>query len=264
MSTPASHDNFTLKEEIRAYWSARAESFDLSFGHAIKSDRELKAFQRLIGDSFGPEPLDVLDLACGTGEITRALLSLKHRVTALDFSEAMLERARAKHGKAARFRLGDAERLLDEDASYDAAITRHLVWTLTDPEAALSEWFRVLRPGGRLLIIDGDWVNRTRWQALVNRFGTWLRAKRGAAVHQIDADTHASITSRFYFKDGLSRPRLEAMLTAAGFTDIVSADYHQVVREQQRAAPLHDAIRLASSTRFALLARKPADAAVSR
>ena len=154
MSAPSTHDNFTLKEEIRAYWSARAESFDLSFGHAIKSDRELKAFQRLIGDSFGPQPLDVLDLACGTGEITRALLSLNHRVTALDFSEAMLERARAKHGKAARFRLGDAEHLLDEDASYDAAITRHLVWTLTDPEAALSEWFRVLRPGGRLLLAD--------------------------------------------------------------------------------------------------------------
>src|SRR5262249_7907442 len=156
-----------------------------------------------------------------TGEITRALLSLKHRVTALDFSEAMLERARAKHGKAARFRLGDAEHLLDEDASYDAAITRHLVWTLTDPEAALSEWFRVLRPGGRLLVIDGDWVNRPRWQTLVNNFGTWLREKRGAAVHQIDADTHASITKRFYFRDGLSRQQLETMLTAAGFTDIV-------------------------------------------
>jgi hypothetical protein len=54
------------------------------------------------------------------------------------------------------------------------------------------------------------------------------------------------------------------MLKAAGFVDIAPADYCQVVREQQRAAPLHDAIRLSSSTRFALLARKPADAAVSR
>lgn len=256
-SAPAPQDNFSLKEEIRAYWSARAESFDLSFGHAIKSDRELQAFQRLIRAAFGSEPLEVLDLACGTGEITRALLSLDHRVTALDFSEAMIARARAKHGKAARILLGDAERLLDDDASYDALITRHLVWTLTDPEGAFAEWFRVLRPGGRLLVIDGDWVNRSRWQALVNRFGNWLRDRRGAPVHQIDADTHASITKRFYFRDGLSRERLETMLRAAGFGEIAPADYHQVVREQQRAAPLHDAIRLASSTRFALVARKP-------
>lgn len=256
-SAPAPQDNFSLKEEIRAYWSARAESFDLSFGHAIKSDRELQAFQRLIRGAFGSEPLEVLDLACGTGEITRALLSLDHRVTALDFSEAMIARARAKHGKAARILLGDAERLLDDDASYDALITRHLVWTLTDPEGAFAEWFRVLRPGGRLLVIDGDWVNRSRWQALVNRFGNWLRDRRGAPVHQIDADTHASITKRFYFRDGLSREKLETMLRAAGFGEIAPADYHQVVREQQRAAPLHDAIRLASSTRFALVAHKP-------
>lgn len=256
-SAPAPQDNFSLKEEIRAYWSARAESFDLSFGHAIKSDRELQAFQRLIRGAFGSEPLEVLDLACGTGEITRALLSLDHRVTALDFSEAMIARARAKHGKAARILLGDAERLLDDDASYDALITRHLVWTLTDPAGAFAEWFRVLRPGGRLLVIDGDWVNRSRWQALVNRFGNWLRDRRGAPVHQIDADTHASITKRFYFRDGLSRERLETMLRAAGFGEIAPADYHQVVREQQRAAPLHDAIRLASSTRFALVAHKP-------
>lgn len=258
MPTPSPQDNFSLKEEIRAYWSARAETFDQSFGHAIKSDRELQAFQRLIRDSFGPEPLDALDLACGTGEITRALLSLNHRVTALDFSEAMIARARAKHGKAARILLGDAERLLDEDASYDALITRHLVWTLTDPEGAFAEWFRVLRPGGRLLVIDGDWLNRTGWQALLNRFGTWLRDRRGAPVHQIDADTHASIAQRFYFKDGLSRERLQGMLEAAGFVNIRPADYHQVVRAQQMAAPLHDALRLASSSRFALVAQKPA------
>ncbi|WP_449256862.1 class I SAM-dependent methyltransferase [Bosea sp. (in: a-proteobacteria)] len=257
MTAPTPPDNFSLKEEIRAYWSARAESFDESFGHAIKSDRELQAFQRLIRTAFGAAPLDVLDLACGTGEITRALLSLGHRVTALDFSEAMIARARAKHGKAARIMLGDAERLLDDAASYDALITRHLVWTLTDPEAAFAEWFRVLRPGGRLLVIDGDWINRSRWQAWLNRFGTWLRDRRGAPAHQIDADTHAAITRRFYFRDGLSQARLEAMLAAAGFTGIVPADYAQVVREQQRAAPLHDAVRLASSTRFALVARKP-------
>ena len=43
--------------------------------------------------------------------------------------------------------LGDAEQTLEADASYDAVVNRHLVWTLVDPEAAFAEWFRILQPG---------------------------------------------------------------------------------------------------------------------
>ena len=42
-------------------------------------------------------------------------------------------------------------------------VNRHLVWTLVDPKAAFAEWLRVLKPGGTLLIIDGDFVNSNRW-----------------------------------------------------------------------------------------------------
>ena len=255
-STSHPGDNFSLKEEIRAYWSGRAATFDQQVGHAIKSDAELAAFQALLRQSFGAEPREVLDLACGTGEITRALLSLGHKVTAIDFSEDMLARARAKHGDKARILPGDAERLLDDDASYDALVTRHLVWTLTDPESAFAEWFRVLKPGGRLLVIDGDWINRSWIQNLLNRAATFLRERAGAAAHGADRETFDSITRRFFFRDGLSEERLGAMLRQAGFATIEPADYGQVVRAQQRHGALHDALRLASSTRFALLATK--------
>ncbi|MGX1787588.1 class I SAM-dependent methyltransferase [Bosea sp. NPDC055332] len=254
LSTPGA--NFSLKEEIRSYWSGRAATFDQQVGHAIKSDAELAAFQSLLRQSFGAEPREVLDLACGTGEITRALLSLGHKVTGIDFSEDMLARARAKHGDNARILAGDAERLLDDDASYDALVTRHLVWTLTDPEAAFAEWFRVLKPGGKLLVIDGDWINRSWLQGLLNRAATFLRERAGAAAHGSDREAFDSITKRFFFREGLSFERLGAMLRQAGFARIEAADYAQVVRAQQRHGALHDALRLASSTRFALLATK--------
>jgi len=255
-SAPGQGDNYSLKEEIRAYWSSRAASFDQQVGHAIKSDAELAAFQSLLRQSFGTEPLEVLDLACGTGEITRGLLSLRHKVTAIDFSEDMLARARAKHGDRARILPGDAEHLLDGDESYDALVTRHLVWTLTDPEAAFAEWFRVLRPGGRLLVIDGDWINRSWSQRLIERAATFLRERSGVAAHATDREAFDSITKRFFFRDGLSHERLGAMLRQAGFARIEPADYRQVVRAQQRGAALHDALRLVSATRFALVATK--------
>ena len=71
----------------------------------------------------------------------------------------MLARARAKADQRQakiRFIAGDAEQTLEADAAYDAVVTRHLVWTLVNPPEAFAEWFRVLKPGGTVLIVDAD------------------------------------------------------------------------------------------------------------
>ena len=83
----------------------------------------------------------MLELACGTGEVTGALRWLSHRVAGLDFSETMLARAKAKHAGDAgsRFLLADAEHTHEPGSHYDAVVCRHLVWTLTDPKAALGD-----------------------------------------------------------------------------------------------------------------------------
>lgn len=58
---------------------------------------------------------------------------------------------------AAEFRAADAEQLPLPDASFDLVIERHVIWTLPNPSGALLEWARVLRPAGRLVLVEGDW-----------------------------------------------------------------------------------------------------------
>jgi demethylmenaquinone methyltransferase/2-methoxy-6-polyprenyl-1,4-benzoquinol methylase len=91
----------------------------------------------------------VLDACCGTGDLALADLEAGGAVTALDFSERMLERARPK-SDAVRWMRGDAMALPFEDASFDAATIGFGIRNVSDLEAGLAELARVLSPGGRL------------------------------------------------------------------------------------------------------------------
>jgi demethylmenaquinone methyltransferase / 2-methoxy-6-polyprenyl-1,4-benzoquinol methylase len=95
----------------------------------------------------------VLDSCCGTGDLALACLRAGGQVTGLDFSERMLERARAKSPDV-EWVQGDALALPFEDASFDAATVGFGVRNLADLEGGLRELRRVLRPGGRLGILE--------------------------------------------------------------------------------------------------------------
>src|SRR5436305_1947863 len=96
----------------------------------------------------------VLDAACGTGDL--AIADLKAgaaKVTGLDFSEQMLVRARRKEPRI-EWVQGDMLALPFEDASFDAATVGFGVRNVADLERALAELRRVLRPGGKLAILE--------------------------------------------------------------------------------------------------------------
>jgi len=95
----------------------------------------------------------VLDACCGTGDLALAAARAGGRVVGLDFSERMLERARRKSASVEWLR-GDLLELPFEDASFDAATVGFGVRNVADLERSLRELRRVLRPGGRLGILE--------------------------------------------------------------------------------------------------------------
>ncbi|HSL65204.1 MAG TPA: bifunctional demethylmenaquinone methyltransferase/2-methoxy-6-polyprenyl-1,4-benzoquinol methylase UbiE [Gaiellaceae bacterium] len=95
----------------------------------------------------------VLDAACGTGDLAIEGARAGGRVTGLDFSEAMLERARRKAPELEWVR-GDLLALPFPDGSFDAATVGFGIRNVADLEAGLRELRRVVRPGGRLGVLE--------------------------------------------------------------------------------------------------------------
>lgn len=89
--------NWSVKDDIREYWSIRAETYDLSPGHGIAKLEEMDAWKRLITKHVGGgNGRKALDMACGTGVMTMLMHELGFEMTGLDFTEAMMARARRK------------------------------------------------------------------------------------------------------------------------------------------------------------------------
>lgn len=250
--------NYDLKEEVRAYWSERSRTYDLSAGHRIAPGAEAAAWAREIRERLGDRPLRVLELACGTGEVTGVLHALGHDVTALDFSEDMLSRAKAKHaGKARlRFTLAAAEATMEPDGAFDAVVCRHLVWTLTNPMAAFAEWRRVLKPGGILLVFDGNWAHPTGKGRFAREAVAFLDRWLGddGTHHAGMPEHHDAIMSRLPFGDGLKPEGLSASLVRAGFGGCESFSLSRVAAAQRSGAPVRDRLRTFVYARFGLVA----------
>lgn len=146
------HDLDTRNDKRRRAWAKRAAGYDKSIGFF-----ERRVFGRSHrGWACSKASGDVLEIAIGTG------LNLQHypsdaRVTGLDLSPEMLEiaRQRAKHlGRSVNLREGDAHDLPFADSSFDTAVCTYSLCNVADPRAALSEMWRVLRPGGTLILVD--------------------------------------------------------------------------------------------------------------
>lgn len=149
-------------EDPRGRWDAKAAGWDEQVGHVGDGNRRLNSdpvLLRLLGEVRG---LDVLDAGCGTGYLSRQLARRGARVVGVDASEAMVAIAEG-HAKALTeaepkaaptHHVDDATRLATvADVSVDRVASNYVLMDLADLDGACTAIARVLRPGGRAVVI---------------------------------------------------------------------------------------------------------------
>ena len=184
-------DEARLQEVLRL----RKENFDThgTGQRQLVPGRSWAAWSRALG--FLLPPLAVADLGCGEGYLTLEAARWARTVVAIDRSAHVLARAKslaARRGvKNVTWKRGEIERLPLEDAAVDVALLSQALHHATDPRRAIREAVRVLKPGGRLLMLD-------------------LRAHDQAWVHERLGDRWR----------GFADENLEKLLKDAGLEDV--------------------------------------------
>ena len=162
----------------------------------------------------GPEDR-VLDVATGTGDLAVELRGRGVEVVGMDFSEAMLERARDKCG-AVRWEWADALALPYDADSFDAATVGFGARNFSDLDRGLAEMARVVRPGGRVVILE---ITTPQKPPLSSFFSLWFD-RLVPALGKVAGDPDAYA----YLPNSVKRfpgpEALGARMSAAGLTDV--------------------------------------------
>jgi ubiquinone/menaquinone biosynthesis C-methylase UbiE len=226
------HDDIT--GIIRHHWDRRAPTFDDEAGHGLVSDDQRHAWYDLLSRLSGQSPQEVLDVGCGTGFLALRFAELGHTVTGVDLSQKMVERAHQKAeqlGFNVDFRVGDASELDCGDKTFDIVAARHVVWNLPDPARGVGEWLRVLRPGGRLILIEGKWADNDKRIATKRWQRVWFKERLKDAIVEISLHSGLSpkrVLRRRYrrverelpFSGGPSADRLVELLEQLSVSNI--------------------------------------------
>lgn len=245
-----------IKETIQQNWDHHASDYDSQYLHGLKSSAEKQAWLTLLKELI-PQPAQrILDVGTGTGFLALLLAEQGHCCRGVDLSPGMLAEASAKARAAGlniSLEVGDAEQLDERDNSFDVVINRHILWTMPHPQQAVNEWVRVLKPGGKLIVIDGDWFFRSfknSIQIFLGKILTLLTGN-GNLFHRNGASLYGKLPMT-QSKNAKNAPRL---LENAGLS--VTIREAEAVLEAERAAmPLRERL-LNPHKRIIFIGRKP-------
>lgn len=224
------HEQDDKAERVNAMFSAIADSYDLNNRvHSLGRDQAWRRKAVRLAQ-IRPREDSVVDVACGTGDLTFAFAQANPaHVLGIDFTPRMLEIARQKDSERSRpedegpvpeFRVGDAMDLQLEDESADVVSIAFGIRNVSDPAQALREFRRVLRPNGRLVILEFSVPRNPVLRAGYNfyfhhvmpRTATWLSRDKTGAYKYLPRSVATFI----------DRDTLQTMMSDAGFSRITA------------------------------------------
>jgi demethylmenaquinone methyltransferase/2-methoxy-6-polyprenyl-1,4-benzoquinol methylase len=160
----------------------------------------------------------VLDLACGTGDLTLAAASIGAQTVGLDLTPGMLSAAQKRDRTArARWIAGDMTQLPLDSSRFDVVTTGYGLRNVPDLPRALAEIYRVLRPGGTLVSLDFNRPEHSLVRAIYLAYLTVVGSALGWVLHR-DPDTYRYIPASIRRYPGA--PGVAGMLRQTGFVDV--------------------------------------------
>lgn len=217
------HARSDKPERVRKMFAAIARSYDLN--NRVHSLWQDQAWRRYAVRVAGVRQSDVvLDVACGTGDLSELFAKAgAARVIGLDFTYEMLAIARVKAegrapaAKAERiaYMQGDAQRLPLADQSVDVVSIAFGIRNVLEPERAIREFARVLKPGGRLVVLEFAeprlapvrWFNALYCARIMPVTATWISGDKSGAYKYLPKSVATFVAPE----------KLMGMMGAAGF-----------------------------------------------
>jgi demethylmenaquinone methyltransferase/2-methoxy-6-polyprenyl-1,4-benzoquinol methylase len=159
----------------------------------------------------------VVDLACGTGDLAELALRAGARVTGIDLTQAMLQRARTRlDGSGVHLAAGDMTSLPLASAIADAVTVGYGLRNVPQLRQALSEILRVLRPGGRVVALDFNNPSNRAVRAAYLAYLAVVGSALGLVLHR-DADTYRYIAASL--RRYPQARAIERMMSEVGFSE---------------------------------------------
>jgi len=238
-----------IKDEISKRWDNSSAKYDSHHGHGVQSREEAEAWRDLFARLIPDKGLKILDVGCGTGEMSFILAEMGHEVYGLDISQKMLAKAEEKAKKKAesngglrlKFQWGDAEKPPFADDFFDVVVCRHVLWTLPSPQTAIDSWRRIIKENGKVIVIDALWDDGSLGTRLRRKVAAWQRfiseGKDSSKSHYSPA-----LQASLPHAKGVPLEKARAYMARAGLQDIQNVKLDRLNDIQRKYMPFWNRI----------------------